>query len=109
MEAILNKYWFLKSRKFWTFLGSVMTILTTAATQHPYPTTTVILSIVSLAIAYMGSVAWEDTAKAHADAIKAAAEVAAKQPPAIVNVPPVVVQVPPVVVTVPGELIPDTA
>lgn len=68
MDAFLSRFWWLKSRKLWAFVGTVVTILTAAASQDPYPIDTVIQGIVAALLGYMGTVAWEDTARAKAEA-----------------------------------------
>lgn len=62
MDAFLAKWHFLKSRKFWTMIGAVVTLLVTASNQDPYPIDTVIQGLVAIVLGYMGTVAWEDTA-----------------------------------------------
>lgn len=123
MSAFLNKYWFLKSRKFWTFIGSVVIVISTAAAVDPFPVREVIISITTLAVGYMGTVAYEDGAAKHALALELAAkmeaETASRQAELLKEMArvaeserlatlerlaaqsPVVVQVPPIILSVP--------
>lgn len=67
MDGFLNKFHFLKSRKFWTFIGGVAGIFSAAAQVEPFPVTEVIVGIVTLATGYMTTTAWEDTARSKAE------------------------------------------
>lgn len=80
MEVFLDKWHFLKSRKFWTMIGAVVTLLVTAANQDPYPIDTVIQGLVAIVLGYMGTVAWEDTASKKAAGAVNAAAMTASQP-----------------------------
>lgn len=62
MDGFLEKFHFLKSRKFWAAVSAAVTLLTAASTQDPYPIDTVIQGLVAIALGYMGTTAWEDTA-----------------------------------------------
>lgn len=77
MTAFLDKYWFLKSRKFWVFIGAVISLYFATARVQPFPVETFIQGVVALALGYMGTVAWEDTAAKKAEATIAAANVTA--------------------------------
>lgn len=62
MDEFLNKYYFLKSRKFWAFIGGIVSILTAAFQAPVFPVQEVITGITALVIGYMGTTAWEDVA-----------------------------------------------
>lgn len=67
MDEFLNKFYFLKSRKFWAFIGGIITILSAAFQAEVFPTQEVITGIVALVLGYMGTTAWEDTARSQAE------------------------------------------
>jgi hypothetical protein len=60
MQEFLDKYHFLKSRKFWTFVFTWMALLITCLKADPFPVDNFVNASVALAIGYMGSVAFED-------------------------------------------------
>lgn len=62
MDAFLDKFHFLKSRKWWAFIGGVFGILSAAFQAEVFPVQEVIMGIVALVLGYMGTTAWEDTA-----------------------------------------------
>jgi hypothetical protein len=62
MDEFLDKFHFLKSRKFWAFIGGVISILSAAFQADVFPVTEVITGITALVLGYMGTTAWEDTA-----------------------------------------------
>lgn len=63
----------LTSRKFWTFIGSIIMVVVTALQVDPYPITEVIIGVATLAVGYMTTTAWEDNqvVKANAEIQKA--------------------------------------
>lgn len=63
MAAFLDKYHFLKSRKFWMTVSAWIALLITCLQTTPFPTETFVNGTVALALGYVGSVAWEDAAE----------------------------------------------
>lgn len=68
MDGFLDRFHFLKSRKFWAFIGGIISILGAAFQAEVFPTQEVIAGITALVLGYMGTTAWEDTARAKAEA-----------------------------------------
>ena len=60
MREFLNKYHFLKSRKFWAVLFGWIALLVTCFQQMPFPTETFVNGSVALVLGYIGSIAFED-------------------------------------------------
>ena len=60
MKEFLDKYYWLKSRKFWTFVFTWVSLLITCLQTTPFPTELFIQGSVGLAVGYMASVAFED-------------------------------------------------
>lgn len=77
MDAFLDKWYIFKSRKFWAFIGGVLSLYLATAQMHPFPIDTFVQGLVALVLGYITTVAWEDSAAKKADATVEAANVTA--------------------------------
>jgi hypothetical protein len=60
MGVFLNKYHFLRSRKFWAALAAWLALLITCLQTEPFPVETFVNGTVAIALGYIGGVAFED-------------------------------------------------
>jgi hypothetical protein len=56
----MDKFHFLKSRKFWTAVSALAILLITCFQTEPFPTETFVNGVVAIALGYIGGVAFED-------------------------------------------------
>lgn len=77
MDAFLDKWYIFKSRKFWAFIGGVLSLYLATSQMHPFPVDTFVQGLVALVLGYIGTVAWEDSADKKAQATVQAANVTA--------------------------------
>ena len=68
MDAFLDKYHFLKSRKFWAALAGWIALLVSCLQSEPFPIDTFVNGTVAIALGYIGGVAFEDGMSKHAAA-----------------------------------------
>lgn len=77
MDAFLDKWYIFKSRKFWAFVGGILSLYLATSQMHPFPIDTFVQGLVALVLGYIGTVAWEDSAAKKAEATVQAANVTA--------------------------------
>jgi hypothetical protein len=60
MNDILDRYHFLKSRKFWAAFAGWIALLISCLQTEPFPVETFVNGTVAIALGYIGGVAFED-------------------------------------------------
>lgn len=68
MDAFLERFWWLKSKKVWAFIIGFVTIAAAAFQVEPFPYEDFTMKVLGLVAAFIGGNALEDGMKANAQA-----------------------------------------